>query len=78
LRSARIDGAGAAAGVPDSGPIPIRLQFAHPVRNLRNERKGSDLGSGTRFEDEWVPYEANVYSFDRLEGPALPLRERNT
>lgn len=62
VRMARVDGAGSVDGLAESGPIPIELEFRSPVRDLRNERTGKALGSGRRFADQWVPYEAGVYS----------------
>ena len=47
-----------------TGAIPITLKFATPVRNLRDERLGKDLGSGSRFPLSWIRNEALVLTFD--------------
>ena len=41
----------------------VRLRFAEPVRDLKNERTGERLGEGTVFEAEWTRNEALVLSF---------------
>jgi len=32
------------------------------VKDLKNERTGKSLGDGRSFEDDFVPWEANVYT----------------
>ncbi len=47
-----------------TGAIPVTLKFLTPVRNVRDERQGKDLGSGDRFSLTWNRNEAIVLSFD--------------
>jgi len=56
-------GGGNAVGLKTS-PIPITLKFDKPVRNVRDERKGKELGSGAQFAFVWPQNEAIVLSFD--------------
>ena len=44
------------------------LGFARPVRGVRDERTGSELGDGSEFRCEWTQNEAVVLSFK----PASP------
>ena len=62
-RKASIDGFGSAQGALGDGRIKLKLSFAKPVQDLRNERTGKALGDGAEFEDEFTPWEANVYSY---------------
>jgi hypothetical protein len=62
-RKASIDGFGSAQGALGNGRISLKLSFADGVKDLRNERTGTSLGSGRDFEDEFTPWEANVYTF---------------
>ena len=62
-RRASIDGFGSAHGTLGDGKIALKLTFARGVRDLRNERTGKVLGDGTVFEDEFTPWEANVYTY---------------
>ncbi|HLY74167.1 MAG TPA: alpha-amylase family protein [Planctomycetota bacterium] len=62
-RKASIDGFGSAEGALGDGKIRLKLSFAHPVKDLKNERTGKTLGDGLEFEDEWTPWEANVYTY---------------
>lgn len=64
FRSAKINAAGETQGTLSNEPMPIKLRFAKPVKNLRNERTGKLLGDGQEFQDTWVTCEANVYSFE--------------
>jgi hypothetical protein len=64
FRSAQIDAAGETVGRITSEPTRIRLVFASPVKHLKNERTGKDLGNGGEFEDTWTTCEANVYTFE--------------
>lgn len=41
----------------------IKLAFAAPVKDLKNERTGKTLGNGRTFEDDFTPWEANVYTY---------------
>jgi hypothetical protein len=41
----------------------LKLAFRQPVKGLKNERTGKLLGDGKVFEDDFVPWEANVYTF---------------
>jgi len=64
FRRAQIDAAGAISGEVSEKPIRIRIEFASPVKGLRNERTGKVLGDGQVFEDQWATCEANVYSYE--------------
>ena len=44
--------------------VDITLAFTHPVRHLRDERRGADHGDGTHFAFTWRRNEALVLSFD--------------
>ncbi len=44
--------------------LPIRLQFARPVKSARDERSGRALGDGKEFALEWKQNQAVVLSFD--------------
>ena len=46
-----------------SNTVPITLSFYAPVTDLRNERTGAALGSGDRFDFNWIMNEALVLSF---------------
>jgi hypothetical protein len=48
-----------------TGTIPIKLRFAHELRNARDERDGRALGSGAEFVFNWKQNEAVVISFGR-------------
>ena len=41
----------------------LKLAFRQPVKGLKNERTGKILGDGKAFEDDFVPWEANVYTY---------------
>ena len=56
-------GGGNAANLQTSA-IDLRLRFAKPVRNARDERRGTALGNGERFTFRWSRNEAIVLSFD--------------
>ncbi len=43
--------------------IPITLKFADPIRNVRDERRGTVLADGNRFPFTWRRNEAVVLSF---------------
>lgn len=62
-RSATINSFGDVKGGIGDAAVKIKLVFAKPVRDVRNERTGAVLGTGTSFTDTFVPWEANVYSF---------------
>ena len=62
-RGAKIDGFGDAGNVAEGGKSKIKLNFATAVKELKNERTGKTLGSGKEFEDEFTPWEANVYTY---------------
>ena len=47
-----------------TGALPITLKFAWPIKNVRDERRGLDLGGGQRFAFTWQRNEAIVLSFD--------------
>jgi hypothetical protein len=63
-RRASIDSFGTSSGGLGEGRISLRLAFAQEVKDLRNERSGKKLGSGKSFEDEFTPWEANVYTYE--------------
>ena len=62
-RRALIDAFGAVSDDFASGPVKLRISFARPVTDLRNERTGRTLGAGRAFEDDFTPWEANVYTY---------------
>jgi len=62
-RKASIDGFGSAQGKLGDGRIRLTFSFARAVQDLRNERSGKTLGDGRDFEDDWTPWEANVYTY---------------
>ncbi len=62
-RKALIDGFGATEGAIGDAKVKLALEFAAPVKGLTNERSGKLLGDGTSFEDEYTPWEANVYTY---------------
>jgi hypothetical protein len=45
--------------------VKLRLEFPEAVMGLVNERTRTKLGDGKSFEDDWKPWEANIYSFVR-------------
>lgn len=47
----------------DSRRVPVRLKFARPIKEARNERTGEDLGDGQSFLFQWKLNEAVVISF---------------
>ena len=47
-----------------TGAIPVTLKFTAPVRSVRDERRGMELGSGERFTLSWNRNEALVLSYD--------------
>jgi hypothetical protein len=62
-RKAVIDGFGATQGTTGDAKLKLKLSFAAPVKGLMNERTGKALGNGRDFEDEYAPWEANVYTY---------------
>lgn len=48
----------------DAGPgaVKLKLKFTQPVKALKNERTGKLLGAGLEFEDDFVPWQANIYT----------------
>jgi len=62
-RKAVIDGFGATEGNLGEGPLKLKLSFTAAVNGLVNERTGKALGSGKVFEDDYTPWEANVYTY---------------
>ncbi len=62
-RKASIDEFGKATDAVGQGPEKLKLSFAQPVKELRNERTGKVLGAGREFVDDFTPWEANVYTF---------------
>jgi hypothetical protein len=47
-----------------TGTVPVTLKFSAPIRNVRDERRGVDVGSGDRFRLSWTRNEALVLSYD--------------
>lgn len=62
-RHAVIDGFGATQGNLGDARLKLKLSFASPVKGLTNERTGKALGNGRDFEDDYAPWEANVYTY---------------
>jgi hypothetical protein len=62
-RKATIDSFGSMDEGLGAGGVKLKLSFAAPVKELKNERTGKDLGAGTDFEDDFTPWEANVYTY---------------
>jgi hypothetical protein len=62
-RRASIDGFGDLSGELGEGSVKLKLSFAKAVKDLKNERSGKSLGNGRDFEDDFVPWEANVYTY---------------
>jgi hypothetical protein len=62
-RKALIDGFGATEGELADTKLKLRLTFTAAVKGLVNERTGKSLGNGKDFEDDYTPWEANVYTF---------------
>lgn len=56
-------GGGNAANLK-TNKVDVALKFAKPVHHVRDERRGTDLGSGERFPFTWPRNEAIVLSFD--------------
>jgi hypothetical protein len=46
---------------PDA--VKLKFSFSRAVKGLKNERTGKTLGDGRAFEDDFVPWEANVYTY---------------
>jgi hypothetical protein len=63
-RKASIDSFGATAGALGNGPAKLKLSFATPVKGLKNERTGKEIGNGKEFEDDFTPWEANIYTYE--------------
>jgi hypothetical protein len=62
-RRASIDSFGSTAGGVGDGKLALRLTFARDVRDLLNERTGKKFGTGKQFDDDFTPWEANVYTY---------------
>ncbi|HYF51201.1 MAG TPA: alpha-amylase family protein [Planctomycetota bacterium] len=62
-RNATITSFGSTSGAIGDEKVKLKLVFANPVKNLKNERTGKELGAGKEFDDEFTPWEANVYTF---------------
>jgi len=62
-RHATIDSFGAVSGGLGDAKLKIKLSFTKPVKGLKNERTGKDMGDGKDFEDDFMPWEANVYTY---------------
>jgi hypothetical protein len=56
-------GGGNAVGLK-SDAIDVTLKFAHPIANVRDERRESRLANGEQFKFTWKQNEAIVLSFD--------------
>ena len=55
-------GGGNAAALK-TGAVNVRLKFAGPVADVRNERTGEALGNGDTFGFQWTMCEAVILSF---------------
>ena len=62
-RRASIDGYGDLADDVGQGSVKLKFSFTKAVQGLKNERSGKVLGDGLAFEDAFVPWEANVYTY---------------
>jgi hypothetical protein len=62
-RRASIDEFGEVAEDAGAGLAKLKLTFRQPVKGLKNERTGKFLGDGREFEDDFRPWEANIYTF---------------
>ncbi|MGD0092117.1 MAG: beta-galactosidase trimerization domain-containing protein [Planctomycetota bacterium] len=62
-RKASISGFGSAKEGLGQARAKLKLSFANPIKELKNERTNKALGDGKEFEDEFVPWEANVYTY---------------
>jgi hypothetical protein len=62
-RRASIDDFGTTQGTTGDASKRLKISFASPVKNLLNERTGKALGDGKDFEDDYRPWEANVYTY---------------
>ncbi len=62
-RRASIDEFGETNEEVEKGAVRLKITFAHPVKGVRNERTGKVLGDGKVFEDDFTPWEANVYTY---------------
>jgi hypothetical protein len=61
LRNSGMDGVGLDRSIIDGPARAITIRFTDPARSIRNLRTGKSLGSGTEFQDTWMPCEGNVY-----------------
>jgi hypothetical protein len=52
--------------------IPVTLSFTQPVKQVRDERAGKDLGDGSEFKFDWTMNEAVVLSLTRGTPPVKP------
>jgi len=62
-RKAEIDSFGATQGNLGEGALKVKLSFAVEAKSLVNERTGRAMGDGKSFEDDFTPWEANVYTY---------------
>ncbi len=62
-RRAAIDDFGATEGATGDAAQKLKISFATPVKGLINERTGKAMGDGREFEDDYAPWEANVYTY---------------
>ncbi len=61
--SSNVNNMGNIGGELGKGKVKLSLKFAKAVKGLKNERTGKVLGDGASFEDEFTPWEANIYTF---------------
>jgi hypothetical protein len=64
LSRSRIDGVDVDRSVIDGPARTITVRLSNELKGLRNLRTGKDLGTGSEFEDTWLPCEANVYEVE--------------
>lgn len=62
-RRASIDNFGGVQGTTGEAAKRLKISFSSPVKRLVNERTGKTLGDGKTFEDDYTPWEANVYTY---------------
>jgi hypothetical protein len=59
-------GGGNSAGLKTDA-IPVTLEFANAVRNVKDEQRGKALADGREFSFRWKMNEAVVISFDAIK-----------
>ncbi len=62
-RRASIDAYGDLTDEVNQASTKLKFSFSNAVKGLKNERSGKLLGDGRAFEDDFTPWEANVYTY---------------